>query len=78
MNILLTLIVNSPTSSFVKMVLTKLMISASGIIASHVPVISKSYKYDEYEGNKEVQERQLTACENSLIRPFDMTGLSRR
>ena len=48
----LTLTVNSPTSSRVKIVHSRLMSSASGTIGSQEPAISKSYnKMLNFRGN---------------------------
>ena len=81
-----TLTVNSPTSSRVRIVHSKLSSSASGIIVSHCPEISKSYRQMRISHtlsqiateSKEIINKKTprTACENSLIRPFDITGLS--
>lgn len=71
-----TFTVNSPTSSLVRTVYTKLTSSASGIIASQVPQISKSSTKCQKDDLR--RENNLTACKNSLIRPLDITGLSRR
>ena len=79
-----TLMVNSPTSSRVKIVHSKLSNSASGIIVSHWPEISKSCHESIHSRTLDVaytaaQRRATrTACENSRIRPFDITGLSLR
>ena len=43
-----TFIVNSPTSSLERIVHSKLKSSASGIIGSQAPVISKSYIHNSY------------------------------
>ena len=75
-----TFIVNSPTSSLERIVHNKLKSSASEIIGSQAPVISKSYFHNSDARGRthrnEDKKSRLTACMNSLILPFDITGLS--
>ena len=71
-----TFIVNSPTSSLERIVHSKLKSSASEIMGSQAPVISKSYLIGKKTYRNEDNKRRLTACMNSLILPFDITGLS--
>ena len=75
-----TFIVNSPTSSLERIVHSKLRSSASGIIGSQAPEISKSYIHNsdvsQWTHRNRDNKRRLTACMNSLILPFDITGLS--